>query len=195
MQYNKILSLIFLCLLLTQFAYPQEAGQIKGTVTDQEGQPIPGVLVQVLELKKGLVTEADGTFQLQLPSGEDYTLTFSFLGYESKQQVISKDQSNKNLTIQLTEAATDLQEFTILGKSELSEIREKAFNVEVVDARKLHHTNLDLGHALDRVSGVRVRESGGVGSRMNFSLNGFSGKQVKFLLMGFPWMISVLPSS
>lgn len=186
MQYNKILSLIFLCLFLTQFAYSQEAEHIKGTVIDQEGQPIPGVLVQVLELKKGLVTEADGTFRLQLPSGKEYTLTFSFLGYESKQKVISKDQSNKNLTIQLTEAATDLQEFTILGKSELSEIREKAFNVEVVDARKLHHTNLDLGHALDRVSGVRVRESGGVGSRMNFSLNGFSGKQVKFFIDGIP---------
>src|SRR5690606_32300446 len=44
----------------------------------------------------------------------------------------------------------------------------------------------DLGHALDRVSGVRVRESGGVGSQMNFSLNGFRGNQVRFFMDGVP---------
>src|SRR5690606_17661529 len=45
---------------------------------------------------------------------------------------------------------------------------------------------LDLAHALDQVSGVRLRETGGVGSNFNFSLNGFSGKQVKFFLDGVP---------
>ena len=186
MQYNKILLLVFLCLLQSPSVFSQQNRTVSGIVTDQQGQAIPGVLISVQPLNKGFITDQEGKFKLNLALDKEFTLVFSFLGYEPYEEIISASSNNKNLNIQLTEEATDLEEFTILGKSELSEIRERAFNVEVVDARKLHHTNLDLGHALDRVSGVRVRESGGVGSRMNFSLNGFSGKQVKFFIDGIP---------
>jgi outer membrane cobalamin receptor len=43
-----------------------------------------------------------------------------------------------------------------------------------------------LSHALDRVSGVRVREAGGVGSRSELSINGFSGNQIKVFIDGVP---------
>lgn len=36
------------------------------------------------------------------------------------------------------------------------------------------------------MSSVRIREEGGMGSNYNFSLNGFSGNQVKFFLDGIP---------
>lgn len=85
-----------------------------------------------------------------------------------------------------TEKQYDLEEVIFTGKSIIERIKEKAYNVNVVDAVKLHNTTLDIGHALDKISGVRVRESGGVGSDMSLSMNGFRGKQVKFFIDGVP---------
>ncbi|WPR75571.1 TonB-dependent receptor [Algoriphagus sp. NG3] len=186
MQYSKILSIVFLCSFFAFPAWAQQNTNLNGLVVDQGGNPIPGVLIKISPISKGLVTDANGKFSVELISGKTFTLAFSFMGFADHTEDISLGSGAQTIEITLKENVNDLEEFTVLGKSELREIKERAFNVEVVDARKLHHTNLDLGHALDRVSGVRVRESGGVGSRMNFSLNGFSGKQVKFFIDGIP---------
>lgn len=186
MQYSKILSIVFLCSFFAFPAFAQQNTNLNGLVADQSGNSIPGVLIKISPISKGLVTDSDGKFSINLPSDKTYRLDFSFMGFEDLSKNVSLGSEAQTMSITLADDTNDLEEFTVLGKSELKEIRERAFNVEVVDARKLHHTNLDLGHALDRVSGVRVRESGGVGSRMNFSLNGFSGKQVKFFIDGIP---------
>ncbi|WP_439489105.1 TonB-dependent receptor [Algoriphagus sp.] len=186
MQYSKILSIVFLCSFFAFPAWAQQNTNLNGLVVDQGGNPIPGVLIKISPISKGLVTDANGKFSVELISGKTFTLAFSFMGFADHTEDISLGSGAQTIEITLKENVNDLEEFTVLGKSELREIKERAFNVEVVDSRKLHHTNLDLGHALDRVSGVRVRESGGVGSRMNFSLNGFSGKQVKFFIDGIP---------
>src|SRR5690606_20802895 len=86
----------------------------------------------------------------------------------------------------LEESSLDLSEVVVSGKSIVNQVKEKAFNVSVIDAKKLHHTTLDIGSALDRTSGIRVRESGGVGSDMKLSLNGFTGNQVRFFIDGIP---------
>lgn len=184
MQYTKILSIIFLCSFFALTAFAQHQTTINGHIVDKDGNSLPGVLIKVTPNSKGAISDVFGEFTFNLLSGKTYILEFSFMGFQSYTQKVTPGSESKLLKITLEEDAKELEEFTVLGKSELREIQERAFNVEVVDARKLHHTNLDLGHALDRVSGVRVRESGGVGSKMNFSLNGFSGKQIKFFIDG-----------
>src|SRR5690606_34862698 len=74
----------------------------------------------------------------------------------------------------------------VMGRTRVHEINRQAYNVTAIDATKLHNSTLDIGHAIDRVSGVRVRESGGVGSDMNISINGFTGKQIKIFIDGVP---------
>ncbi|MDR7130308.1 outer membrane receptor protein involved in Fe transport [Algoriphagus sp. 4150] len=186
MQYTKILSIVFLCSLLATMANAQQNTTVRGLVVDKNGNSIPGVLIKISPVSKGLLSDAHGEFSVDLPSARTYRLEFSFMGFRNHTEEIAIGAESQALKITLADEINDLEEFTVLGKSELREVEERAFNVTVLDARKLHHTNLDLGHALDRVSGVRVRESGGVGSRMNFSLNGFSGKQVKFFIDGIP---------
>jgi outer membrane receptor protein involved in Fe transport len=85
-----------------------------------------------------------------------------------------------------TMTVREIKEVSVIGRTVNQEVNRQAFNVTAIDAKKLHNSTLDISHALDRVSGVRVREDGGLGSRINFSLNGFSGKQVKFFLDGVP---------
>jgi outer membrane receptor protein involved in Fe transport len=79
-----------------------------------------------------------------------------------------------------------LDEVVVEGKSIVHRINESAFNVIAIDAKPLHNSTLDLAHAMANVSGVKLRESGGLGSDLQFSLNGFTGRHVKFFLDGVP---------
>lgn len=74
----------------------------------------------------------------------------------------------------------------VVHGSQVKRVNSSAFNVSAVDTRNLRNTNLDLVHVLDRISGVKVRENGGVGSATNINLNGFTGKHVKLFIDGVP---------
>jgi len=184
---NKILLLSLLICSLTAFSQSNNIN-VTGTINDSEGAPIAGATVVIEELSKGVTTNIDGVYNLSTNAKSgSYTLKVSYLGFEAKEISVSLKQGETvNVALQLEESSYDLDEVVVSGQSIVNQVREKAFNVSVVDAKELHNTTLDLGHALDRVSGIRVRESGGVGSQMNFSINGFRGKQVRFFIDGVP---------
>ncbi len=184
---NKIMLLSFLVCSVMAFSQSGNV-RITGTVTDTEGAPIAGATVMVEALSKGVTTDIHGIYDLNTNARSgNYTLKVSYLGFKEKElKVDLNDGETLKLDFQLEESSYDLEEVVVSGQSIVDQVREKAFNVSVVDAKELHNTTLDLGHALDRVSGIRVRESGGVGSQMNFSINGFRGKQVRFFIDGVP---------
>jgi len=186
MQYTKILLLGILYGISSWKIFAQETALIQGTVTTVAGESLPGVLIKIKPVNQAVLTDEKGKFRFNGAAGQRHSLIFSFLGFQTQQQNLIVPDAGASLAVVLKEATQDLEAVTVTGKSENRLIREKAYNVNVVDAKKLHHTSLDIGHALDRVSGIRIRESGGVGSRMSFSLNGFTGKQVKFFIDGIP---------
>lgn len=79
-----------------------------------------------------------------------------------------------------------LKQVVVTGKSDLQATKQQAYTVTAIDATRLHNTTKDLNQVLNRTTGVKVREEGGLGSNYSFSLNGFTGKQVKFFLDGMP---------
>ncbi|WP_246073286.1 TonB-dependent receptor [Formosa sediminum] len=161
--------------------------KITGVVKDDTNKDILGATVIIKETNQGVVTDHSGTFSFLGNYNGDYTLVISYLGFETKQIPFNiKSGANKSFSLVLNPTNTELDEVLVTGKSQIQKVKERAFNVSVVDAEKLHNTSLDLAHALDRVSGVRIRESGGVGSQMSFSLNGFKGNQVRFFIDGVP---------
>ncbi|MBL0697990.1 TonB-dependent siderophore myxochelin receptor MxcH [Comamonas sp. JC664] len=71
-----------------------------------------------------------------------------------------------------------------LTKSEERTLSAEA--VKVVELTQARQQTADLGEVLSRNSGVSVQRNGGLGSASRFSLNGFSGEQVRFFLDGVP---------
>src|SRR5690606_23316251 len=160
---------------------------LQGTVSSTKGEVLPGTTVLVEESGGGLATDASGKFKINGLQPGTYNILISGVGYiKASKSVTLVAGQQYVLDIELQEAVTELEALTVKGKSQLQMTKELAYEVQAIDTRELHNSTLDLGDALDRVSGVRVRESGGVGSRMNFSLNGFTGKQVKFFIDGVP---------
>lgn len=187
MQINKILHTGLLC-LLSIIIYAQETtGVLSGHVRSEDGEVLPGASVSLKNTSYGKVADVDGRYYLEHIRPGTYRLVVTFLGYQtfSKEINIKAGEHHKE-NFKLSSETRELESFSVIGRSETKEINRQAYNVTAIDAKKLQNSTLDLSHALDRVSGVRVRESGGVGSNMNFSLNGFTGRQVKFFLDGVP---------
>jgi outer membrane receptor protein involved in Fe transport len=136
------------------------------------------------ETGQGTTTDDKGAYGLTATPGK-YTLIVRSLGYKTIEMPLALTKTQQ-LDIVMETETNALDEVFVLGKSPTQQVNESAFNVVAVNAKAFHHSTLDLAHALDRISGARVREAGGVGSNADFSLNGFSGRHVKFFLDGVP---------
>src|SRR5687768_9118801 len=55
---------------------------ITGKVTDSQGEPLPGVTVKIKGSTTATVTDVDGVFRLNLPTGNE-TLVLSYLGFQT----------------------------------------------------------------------------------------------------------------
>lgn len=61
---------------------------IAGSVTDSEGEPLPGVNITVKGTTQGTSTSSDGSFTLQVETLQD-TLVFSFVGFQTQEVPIN----------------------------------------------------------------------------------------------------------
>jgi outer membrane receptor protein involved in Fe transport len=159
---------------------------VKGAVRSADGQPAAYVAVFLRDTKFGAITNEEGLYRFSAPAGR-YTLAASLLGYNSKSKAVTL-LAGQTVTadFEIEEIRHELGEVTVTGKSKVQLVNESAYNVVSIDTRALHNTTLSLTHALDRISGVKIRETGGVGSSTQISLNGFSGRHVKVFLDGVP---------
>lgn len=68
----------------------------------------------------------------------------------------------------------------------LKEIKEAPGNVTVVDVKPYYNSNITAVQLLRQTAGIKVKQDGGYGSRVDFFINGSTGKQIKFFLDGLP---------
>ena len=104
------------------------SAHIKGKVLDGKNtEPLTGAVVFHPQTGLGTTTKADGTFELDLPTG-DHTLQVSFMGYEVLSQKI-KLIENGSVSFELFEESHNLEEVTVMGddskasKSQMSMIK------------------------------------------------------------------------
>ena len=132
--------------------------KIKGTVTDENGEPIIGAnIMEEGTTSNGTITDVDGNFELNVASNA--TLKVTYIGYRT-QQVAVKGQSN--LTIAMVSDTEVLDEVVVIGYGTM---RKKDLTGAVGfvggdDIQKRHTPT--LATALQgAVAGVQVTRSGG----------------------------------
>lgn len=162
-------------------------GSISGRVIDQIGQPVEMALVSIPGSTFGKPTNADGAYLLtNIPEG-DQTLRISGVGIKERlvPVVVEAHKTTEVVAIQV-ENLVELAEVNITAKAEARKQQEQAYAIAVLDVKQAYNKTIPVSKLLNNTSGIRVREEGGVGSNYSFSLNGFTGKQVKFFLDGVP---------
>lgn len=106
---------------------------ISGTVTDEEGLPLPGVTVLVKGTTNGTVTNADGQYSLaNVP--EDATLQFSFVGMLTKEEPLD-NRATVNVTMLADAIGIDEVVVTALGIAR--EERELGYAMTQIDGEEL----------------------------------------------------------
>lgn len=86
----------------------------------------------------------------------------------------------------LTDTTVVLKGATVTSKTHTRELKESGFAVNAIETKVFANTTADMNSILNRTTGVKVREQGGVGSDFNFSINGLSGKAIRFFIDGVP---------
>jgi TonB-dependent starch-binding outer membrane protein SusC len=105
---------------------------IKGSVTDENGDPLPGASVTVEGTTSGTVTDVDGNYAISVPEGS--ILVFSYIGFESQRVAID---NKTELNVILKQDVSSLNEVVVVGygtqrkteiTSSITRVTEKDFN-------------------------------------------------------------------
>ena len=106
--------------------------QITGTVTDQNGLPIPGVSIILKDTKRGVVTNLDGEYRMTAPTNA--TLVFSYIGYKTREVPID---GREVINIQLEGDIAALGEVKINAGYYNTTRRESTGNIARVTAEEI----------------------------------------------------------
>ncbi|MBC9794540.1 DUF5686 and carboxypeptidase-like regulatory domain-containing protein [Sinomicrobium weinanense] len=103
--------LSFFIILLPFFCFSQEI--LSGIVRDKNtGAPLPFANI-LTNIGKGVITDADGKFQIDNSNGEVLSLTFSYIGYLEK--TVKTDSEKNFYSITLDEKPEKLREVVVTG--------------------------------------------------------------------------------
>lgn len=148
---------------------------IKGKVVDQSGTPLIGVNVLLHQNLTGTTTQADGTYELVIPSYlKVATLEITYIGYRTQTKTIDLSTVESNdyiLDIQLEETQIELQEITVtagLAKrkdevpypietvklKEIATIGEVNFARAIARTPGVYYTNFGLGGGQPVIRGL-----------------------------------------
>ncbi|WP_435891484.1 TonB-dependent receptor domain-containing protein [Mediterranea massiliensis] len=177
--------MLFACLLTGVAVANAQPAMLSGRVLSSEKEIIDFATVYLKGTNQGGITNAEGIYHLKARAGR-YTLVVSAVGYKTVEMPIelqSGQRQKQNIT--LTADVQQLDEVTVVSTG-VSRVKRSAFNAVAVDTKELQNTTKNLSEALAKAPGMKLRESGGVGSDMQVMMDGFSGKHVKVFIDGIP---------
>ena len=180
---NGILTLITLFFCVSLVAQPRML--LSGKVVSTDKTIVDFATVYLKGTQYGCTTDERGIYHLPAPAGK-YTLVVSAVGFETYEKAIEivSDGRTKQ-TVVLKPSVTELDEVVVTSTG-VGRVKKSAFNAVAVDTKGLHNSTKSLSEALNQLPGMKLRESGGVGSDMRLMLDGFSGKHVKIFIDGVP---------
>ena len=160
-------------------------GIISGRLRTEDNAPVDFATVYLKGTQYGCTSNEKGTFRLMAPAGR-YVLVVSSVGFQLVEKpVVLKKGEHLDLDILVREDVMQLDEVEVVSTG-VSRVKRSAFNAVAVDAKELVNSTKNLSEALVKLPGMKLRESGGVGSDMQLVLDGFSGKHVKIFIDGVP---------
>ncbi|MGK0495085.1 MAG: hypothetical protein ACJAU2_001469, partial [Maribacter sp.] len=185
---KQILSFLTLVSLLFFQGMVAQNSTVSGSVADPSGVPLPGVNVVEKGTSNGTSTDFDGNYSLSV--GNNATLVFSSLGYESK-DVSVNGQSNVNAT--LAEDASQLDEVVVTALGIRKSTKALGYSLTEVGGEEIAtiKTPNAINSLQGKIAGVSISQNatGAAGSsrvviRGSSSLSG--GNQPLYVVDGIP---------
>jgi len=127
--------------------------KITGTVKDENGNPLPGVNIQVEGTTIGTMSDVNGVYTINIPN-EDASILFSFIGYKSQKVVAS---GRASVDISLTPDVSVLNDVVVVAFGTTRK-KDLTGSITSVDSKLIAaQSNSTLSHALEgAVPGLQV---------------------------------------
>ncbi len=176
------LSALFLFICFVGFA---QNSTITGKVHLLDGTPVSKATVRIEGTPIVCVSDDEGLYKLdQVPYGKQ-TILVTSIEIKSKRLPIEVNKPSYDLHIHIDpRGEISLDEVRVQGNSVKREIETKGFAVNVIETKEASTRNIQTNELLDRTVGVRVRQSGGLGSEVQYNLNGMTGRSVGIFIDG-----------
>lgn len=172
-------------LLTTMLASAHKnSSMVSGKVLSLDGEPIDYATVFLKGTSYSGSTNEKGLYHINAPEG-NYTIVFTAVGFEKVEKPVTIKADQRTRVNVKMKSSAQLAEVIIVG-NQLSKVKNSAFNATAVNTQELVNTTKTLSEALGKAPGMKIRESGGVGSDMAVTMDGFSGKHVKVFIDGVP---------
>jgi len=182
------LFLTLLVVLSTNLLVAQDK-TISGTVSDQDGIPLPGATVLVKGTTNGVSTDFDGNYSINANNGD--VVLFSFIGYITS-EVIVENSSTINISLKID--SQQLDEVVITAQGIKREKQALGYSVATVGGDEIEQrTEGDVGRILrGKASGVNITSQSGIsGSGTNIVIRGLQSfsqnNQPLFIVDGVPF--------
>ncbi|HYH57110.1 MAG TPA: SusC/RagA family TonB-linked outer membrane protein, partial [Anseongella sp.] len=161
---------------------------VSGRVSDELGEPLPGVSVIRKGTEVGTSTDIDGRYSLNVPAGENTVLVFTMMGYGTREETVG---SRSEINVQLASDASQLDEVVITALGISRETRSLGYSVGEVDGEEMDNVGNEslLTSLSGRVSGVTINQTSGIGSTSSIIIRGASSlgnNQPLFVVDGVP---------
>lgn len=188
----KILHLLTLLLFigLKSFGHTPENENImslSGKVSYKNGSPVELALVYIKKLNKSTYTDANGNFIFtKIPAGK-YSVFIKTFETEGININVDLSQKSDHITVVLEDnEGIALDDVTVVSKSKGQLIKSKGFSVDIVNTQEMAIQNVQATELLGRTAGVKIRQTGGLGSHTHYNLNGLTGNSVRIFIDGIP---------
>lgn len=177
---------VFLLLIcLSQISVTAQNNVIlSGEVKEKNGSPLPAATIAIENTSSGTYADDKGQYALKMSTGK-HTIVISSLGYETIKTNIDI-RNNKKLNFVMEESSVALNAVEVYGKTKSQQVKEGVFAVNALDIKPLINSLNNLSSLVNRTTGIKIREEGGVGSDFDLSINGMSGNSVRYFIDGMP---------
>ena len=151
------------------FAQPKT--MVSGKVISKEKQEVVDFATVYLKgTTYGCTTNEEGIYHLHAPAGK-YTLVVSAIGYKTIEKPVTLVHGERiRMNVMIAPSVTELEEVVVVSNG-VSRVKRSAFNAIAVDTKEFQNSTKNLSDALAKAPGMKLRESGGVGSDMQLMLD------------------------
>ncbi|GIM59345.1 SusC/RagA family TonB-linked outer membrane protein [Capnocytophaga canimorsus] len=168
--------------------------KVKGTITDESGNPLPGANVVVKGAKKGVVSDFDGNYQIEAKQGD--VLEFSFVGFQTQVKKVMGGGKQLIINVLLKEDSQQLDDVVVVGYGQQKK-ESLVMSISTVKPKDISTPTRNLTNALaGQIAGlIAVQRSGEPGyDSAEFWIRGISsfagGTRPLVLVDGVPRSIN-----
>ncbi|WP_321996698.1 TonB-dependent receptor [Draconibacterium orientale] len=184
---GKYFLILFFMTVMSVSGQNTNHSSVYGKIISEDGSPLVFATVVINGTAQGTLTNEKGEFEIHVPYGK-HKVSVSFIGYGKASKTIETSATKRRakLDFVLKESAETINEVIVSGKSRKTELETQGFAMSAVETEEISLRSVQANELLNTTAGVKIRQNGGLGSNVEYSLNGLSGSAVRIFIDGIP---------